>query len=194
MKKLLLSMLILASSLVYNQANAQVHSQGGVVIDVFYGFPNLYSAIVRTALKDPIYTNTKVTTVGPFGVTAEYLLSDKVGFGAEFTYTSTVAKYDYNGYSYKDEFNRIRILPRINIHFGDSDKADPYLTLGMGYGHTNFTETSNGGTSNLDVKSPINVSMRMAFGVRYFFTDHIGLMTEFGIGGPLMRGGVAFKF
>src|SRR6478609_9543923 len=199
MKKILLSLFILASTLVSNQANAQVYEKGNVVVDAFYGFPNLFGAIVRNAYDNSsYYSNVKVRSLGPLGICAEYLVGDKIGVGAEFTYATTVGKYDYSGsgttYSYEESFNRFRILPRLNFHFGSSSQLDPYLTFGMGYGNFKYKLTTNDPSQSggADVKDPINFSYRMGFGLRYFFNDHIGLMGEFGFGGPLARGGLTF--
>jgi opacity protein-like surface antigen len=139
--------------------------------------------------------------LGPLGITAEYLLSNKIGIGIEGTYASTSVTADYyesqdgKTYAYTGSINRIRILPRINIHFGDNDKVDPYLALGMGYADTKFSyETANPYQTPVTFKAIVPISYRVGFGVRYFFTDHVGAMLEFGFGGALMRGGLSVKF
>ncbi len=207
MKKSLFAVFIFALLFVSNTSNAQVYEKGNVVVDAFYGFPNLYTAIVRGVYTNNsnngtnTYTNLKIKSLGPLGITGEYLLSSKVGIGLEATYASTgvTANYyenqDGNTYAYSASINRLRILPRVNIHFGDNDKVDPYLALGMGYANTKFSyETANPHQTPVTFKSVVPISYRMGFGVRYFFTDHIGAMVEFGFGGALLRGGLSVKF
>jgi opacity protein-like surface antigen len=207
MKKSLFAVFIFALLFVSHTSNAQVYEKGNVVVDAFYGFPNLYTAYVRGVYNNNVangtntYTDVKIKSLGPLGITGEYLLSSKVGIGFEATYASTSVTANYyeyqdgNTYAYTASINRMRILPRVNIHFGDNDKVDPYLALGMGYANLKASyETANPYQSQVTYRSVIPVSYRMGFGVRYFFTDHVGAMVEFGFGGALLRGGLSVKF
>lgn len=176
------------------KSTAQVYEKGNFVIDAFYGFPNLFSGIVKSAA-DLSYSNSKVTSIGPLGLTAEYLVGEKFGIGLEATYSSTRVKASGGGYDYEFQYNRMRILPRVNFHFGSSDKFDPYLTVGAGY--ANFeakTKTTDPNVTDLNFSTPGGLATRVGFGLRYFISDNIGVMVEGGIGGALIRGGLAVKF
>ncbi|HEX8548540.1 MAG TPA: outer membrane beta-barrel protein [Cytophagaceae bacterium] len=176
------------------KSSAQVYEKGNFVIDGFYGFPNLLSAILKSAAKTA-FDVPKVTTVGPLGLTAEYLIGEKFGIGLEATYSTTRIKAEEAGYSYEYQFNRLRILPRVNFHFGSNDKLDPYLTVGAGYGSFKTEFKSNDASApDLSFTVPGSLATRVGFGLRYFFTDHIGFMAEGGIGGPLVRLGLSAKF
>lgn len=201
------SSLIILSVLLFtsNVSTAQVYEKGNFVVDAYYGFPNLLSSLVKTSAS--MYENSKVSTFGPVGIAAEFLLGQKVGLGIEATYMSINAKYsnvyyDNNNnatyYDYEDKYTRMRILPRVNFHFGNNDKFDPYLTVGVGYANFKETHTSSqpdyAGNGFLTFTAPGNLATRVGFGVRYFFTDHFGFMAEAGIGGPLVRVGLTAKF
>lgn len=213
MKKILSLIVLSALFASANFSNAQVYDKGNFAVDAFYGFPNLLSGLVRTAAST--YETSKVTTLGPLGVTAEYLLTEKFGIGLEATYMSINAKYSYtqssyyydnntNNYvttssnvDYEDKYTRLRVLPRVNFHFGNSDRFDPYLTAGIGYANFKSTHTSSDASysgTGLDFTTPGNLATRVGFGVRYFFTDNFGFMAEGGIGGPLVRVGLSAKF
>lgn len=47
MKKILSVLSVFTLLFLSNTSNAQVYSAGNVVVDAFYGFPNLYTAYVR---------------------------------------------------------------------------------------------------------------------------------------------------
>lgn len=186
-----------------NQLSAQVYEKGNFVVDAFYGGPNLFSSILRTAVTNGGYENGKVKSLGPLGITAEYLVAQKIGVGIEATYSSTEASYDYydsydeQRYHYEFSSTRLRILPRVNFHFSNSTKVDPYLTCGIGYANFKYKYTSNDpndGDNTLSFSNPGGVATRVGFGVRYFFTDHFGAMAEAGVGGPLVRFGLSAKF
>ena len=40
----------------------------------------------------------------------------------------------------------------------------------------------------------IPLSVRVGLGMNYFFTENIGMNLEFGLGGPLIQGGLALAF
>jgi hypothetical protein len=184
------------------------------VIDAYYGFPNLWTSILKTSVKNSNTTvseaDIKISSLGPLGGRVEYLLSEKIGFGLDFSYANTTAKYSdtystynystgtytTNTYDYEVSIPRWRLVPRINIHLGQSTKFDPYFAFGVGYANSKISATSNdpndpGVTLS---RSFIPVSVMAKFGMRYFITDNIGLGVETGIGGPLATAGVTFKF
>jgi hypothetical protein len=72
--------------------NAQVVEEGTAIFDVYYGFPNLYTTVLKAAYNDE--PNVSISGSGPIGVKGEYMLTDKIGFGLEMNYTNTIAKLD----------------------------------------------------------------------------------------------------
>lgn len=118
---------------------SQAVEQGNVLIDGYYGFPNLWTSVLKTAYaSSSTATGITIGTFGPVGGRFEYLLSDKVGLGLDVhTATSSVTWTD-GIYSYKVSANRLRFCPRINVHFGSSDNLDLYGAFGVGYKNTNL--------------------------------------------------------
>jgi hypothetical protein len=200
MKKIILTLITISTLLLGGTTSeAQVYSKGDIVVDAFYGGPNLYTTVLKAAYNSSNYINPSYTSIGPFGITGEYLLSSKIGIGLEATYALSTFQGSYdNGlgnYTDKVSVNRLRVLPRVNFHFGSSKKFDPYLTCGIGYYSATAKYTSNDPYSTpASLSSPIPIAYRVGFGVRYFFTEHFGLMAEAGFGGALIRGGVTVKF
>ncbi len=202
MKKFYLIMVLAFLGSTFNfSAKAQVVEEGTVLIDGYYGFPNLWTAVLKAAYaENPGAYGVGIGTFGPVGGRLEFMLSDKVGLGIDIhSATSSVSWSDSSSatnYTYKVSANRLRICPRINVHFGSSDKLDFYGAFGIGYKNTNlkFTTTDPNYVEDKASISLAPVTWRAAIGIRYFFTDNIGAGLEMGLGGVLATGGLAIKF
>ncbi|HIP35753.1 MAG TPA: hypothetical protein EYG85_02750 [Crocinitomix sp.] len=201
-KKITILMSALALSFGYN-ANAQAVSKGSILIDAYYGFPNFGSALLKQI--DGV-ENAKITGVGPMGGRFEYMVADKFGIGIDFIYNSvnisgTIDSTDNLGnvvetYDLKVFSQRYRPQIRMNYHFVSNEELDAYVGVGVGANIRRFgfkTDYPNY-DGNSAVGALIPVSMRLALGMRYFFTDNIGANLELGLGGPFVSGGLSFKF
>lgn len=204
----LLILMTLFFGLGTSSSYSQVYEPGNIVIDAYYGWPNLYTTVVRAAYESAQYSGIKIGSLGPLGGRVEYLLSENIGIGVHANYSTTsveglVTGYDPNtgvsrDYDYKAAVNRIRVMPMFNFHFGSSDKLDPYLAFGAGYSSFKIKVTTDDPSydeSTIDLKNPIPVAVRAEFGVRYFFSDNFGAHGFFGIsGGALIGAGLSAKF
>lgn len=162
-----------------------------IIIDAFYGWPYLNGTILQGIGSASNLTNIKNTN--HLGGKIEYMLSDKMGVGGEFTYADAGMNYvnGLNGQVYKAGISKIRILGRFNYHFGVTQKIDPYFTFGLGYKKTTFYDT---GSSNFNQSfNVLPVSFKTAIGMRIYFSDLIGFNGEVGIGGPLITAGITLK-
>ena len=124
----------------------------------------------------------------------------KIGLGIHANYALTAVEgQSVDGgttYTYEASYSRLRVMPTLNIHMGNSKRFDPYFSFGVGYASRKFKETTdNPNIPELSIKNASPVAFRAEFGMRYFFTDHIGLNVLVGVGGgPLVGGGLSFKF
>lgn len=193
-------------------AQAQCVEEGNVIIDPYYGAPNFGKAFVKGLVTTG--NNVTATGIGPLGIRAEYLLSDKFGIGVDFIYNTSGVEYtdsfwvdnNANGwpdagetdlYTYKWTMKRIRVQARFNYHFVATDNLDTYLGVGAGTNMRNWTYESDqpGYTeSETGAGTLLPFSMRICLGTRYYFTDNIGINAEIGIGGPLTSAGLSIKF
>ena len=202
MKKLILPLLALTMMLAPTKTNAQALEQGNVIIDAYYGFPNLYSTIFKALYESSNSTGLTLGSQGPLGIRAEYLITDKVGFGIDLGMNSSSISYseaDINTniiYDYKFSTRKIGAIFTFNYHFVENDKLDAYFVVGGGYGNRNFKYTST--DPNFIEKreeSPIPISYKIGVGMRYFFTENIGANLALGLGqGGLVNVGVSAKF
>lgn len=188
-----------------NSISAQVES-GSIIIDPYYGFPNFGKKLADSFVSDSINGDIQVTGIGPCGLRGEYLISDNFGIGFDFIYNSVGAKADYtqttsgnvvNSYTDKVNMQRFRVQLRMNYHFVQTDAVDAYVGFGAGTNIRRFSYTSdnpNYVTPDALTGALIPVSIRLALGMRYYFTQNIGLNAELGLGGPVISGGLSFKF
>ena len=190
-------------------ASAQVQ-KGTVLIDAYYGFPNLYSAVFRAAYDGSDYQDYKVRGSGPFGIRGEYLLADKFGIGLDIGYNATkitftdtyndtydpnTGQYTQTTYHYKYSTSKLGVMATFNFHFVETEHIDFYAVVGAGYGNRTFTFTSDDPTDNTSATSLIPVAFKTGVGLRYFFTENIGANVAVQVGqGGIINGGISFKF
>jgi opacity protein-like surface antigen len=184
-----------------SQEKAMVKGENS--INIYYGVSlskSLYTAVASSGAED-----LKVSGIGPVGIMYEHMLSDVVGLGAEFGYSSlkvgwTIEDYNFSTgktdlYTYEYKFSTIRAMVRANFHFLKVPNFDMYGLVSMGYRQTtfNFTTTDPYFTGS-SFKSPIPFGLKPGLGMRYFFTDNIGLNIEIAAGTPVMGGGLSLRF
>jgi outer membrane protein W len=203
MKKLILPLLALTMMLATTKTNAQALEQGNVIIDAYYGFPNLYSTVFEAAYESSNSTGLTLGSQGPLGIRAEYLITDKVGFGIDLGMNSSSISYseaDINNsniiYDYKFKTSKIGAIFTFNYHFVENDKLDAYFVVGGGYGNRTFKFTSTDPNYiEESVESLIPISYKIGVGMRYFFTENIGANLALGLGqGGLVNAGISAKF
>lgn len=208
-------MLAAGTMLVLSMGNSfgQGVSQGNVIIDAYYGFPNFGKSFLQ-AVEDANSgaTNFKAGGIGPAGLRVEYMIADRIGLGVDVIYNSNSSSFTsidstYNGNtdtwstesnSLEYKMQRVRAQLRFNYHFNITNpNVDSYIGIGAGTNNRFRTTLENGiditendGISNFTL---LPFSMRMAAGLRYYFSDNIGINAEIGIGGPVISGGLSVR-
>ena len=201
MKKLILPLLALTMMLAPKKSNAQAIEEGNIIIDAYYGFPNLYSTVFKTLYESSNSTGLTLGSQGPLGIRAEYLITDKVGFGIDLGMNSSSISYseadiNNNIYDYKFTTRKIGAIFTFNYHFVENDKLDAYFVVGGGYGNRTFKFTSTDPNYiEESVESVIPISYKIGVGMRFFFTENIGANLALGLGqGGLVNAGISAKF
>ena len=210
MKKTLLAIFVGVAALTSNNASAQAVEEGNIIIDAYYGWPDLYKSTFRTA-----YANSgseidlKMTGLGPLGGRFEYMMTDKVGLGLDVVYNSAGVQYkevsqEYNSttstyedvtYEYDFKTQKIGAIVTFNFHFVDNESLDVYGVAGAGYSNRTFSfESTDPNYTESSVTGVIPVGFKLGLGMRYFFTPNIGLNMGIGLGqGGLLNGGLSVK-
>jgi len=198
-----------------SSVQAQAIEKGKVLIDVYGGVGTIFNSLFRSAYQG-VDSDSKLSALDAIGGRVEYLVGDKFGVGLDATYsrikivdpyTSTINTYDQNGMftgttttSYEQTYSskKIGVMISMNYHFLDNDKIDAYTNLGVGYKNRSYGYESTDPTAtntNLRVGTLIPLAMRAGVGMRYFFTDNIGLNLNVGLGqGGWVNGGISAKF
>lgn len=195
---------IFAACVQPNTASAQAVEEGNILIDVYYGFPNLYGATFKRAYANSgTEENVKISSLGPIGLRGEYMVSDKIGLGLDIGFNNTKLTYtefdafDNKDYDYDFKTQKIGAMVTFNYHFLESnDNLDAYFMVGAGYGNRSFTfESTDPNYTDETIDGLIPVASRIGVGMRYFFTDNIGVNLAIGFGqGGLVNGGLSLKF
>lgn len=203
MKKIILTIAVLITSLTSFNSNAQAVKKGDVLVDTYYGVVNLFNLAFKGTLGS-VASNASSSSIDHLGVRGEYMLIDKFGIGLDIDFNkvgvsySTVTTENSNTvvYTYNIGSQNIRSSASFNFHFADSDKLDAYLGLGAGYNYRSYTASSTDAGYSYTASGAITpIAFKLALGMRYFFTDNLGANFAMGIGqGGLVNGGLSFKF
>ena len=220
MKKLLLVLTVIAGT--NFSASAQALSQGSIVADAYYGFPNLYKVTLEATAPDDS-ENSSIGGYGPVGIRGEYLVSEKLGIGVDFMINNTSLSYEYSGYSnngldangnidynyddngqlietmYEDKISTTKIgfMATLNYHIINNDRIDFCFTAGAGYKNRSWKyESTDLAYESESVSSTvIPVAARIALNTRIFFTENIGANIGVGFGqGGILTAGLSFAF
>lgn len=203
MKKIFIAFCFLMGAGTMSTATAQI-GEGTVMVEGYYGFPNLYSSVFRAAYANAGGTGLTIKGYGPLGLRAEYLLADKVGVGIDIGSNGTSITYqentiDANGnavtYDYRVSTMKVGVMATVNYHFVTNDNLDFYGMFGAGYGTRNFkSETNDPNFQEQSIKGGFPVASRLGIGVRYFFIPNLGANLNLGFGqGGIMNAGLTFK-
>lgn len=164
-----------------------------IIVDAYYGYPYILGNIYQQAIEDTIpgfMINPK--NINHIGGRVEYLIFDQIGVGIEYTYA--LFHFTHQGYNakyYTAGVKKQRILAKFNFHLATTPNIDPYLTAGIGY--TNSQLFSEDPTLESEDVNLVPVASRLGIGLRYFFTDMVGINFEAGLGGPLIQVGLSLK-
>lgn len=203
-----LSILLIAAGITLSatQASAQSFDEGKSVVTIGYGFPNIITSTFRAAYNTTSHTNYSFSAAGPIVLRYEYGLSEKIGFGIAVGYSMMSLSYNYQDYNTTGiltnytanvKWNSPSVGARMNIHFATKDKLDPYFGVSAGWSGNTLTYTDNNPNAS---KNNTSISFSpfyfgLGLGMRYYFTDNIGMYVEFGWDKwALMQAGLSFKF
>jgi hypothetical protein len=203
----LLTFFSISSVTCFSQVN-----QGSFVIDPYYGFPN-FGKNFASAFENSSTSSLEVKGIGPIGLRSEYVLSDKFGVGFDVIYNSYDIRYTnvdslYDGVTgtyttvssnNRNTMQRLRVQARFNYHFETSNpQLDTYFGLGAGTNNRFRKAYENGieidDETELSNFTLLPFSLRVCAGLRYYFTDNIGVNMELGLGGPFISGGISMRF
>ena len=184
---------------------SSLNQQGQIFFNPYYGFPNTLSAGIdlNNNLFLPSTSNEKIQSTGPLGLLISYMISEDIGVGLDFNYSSCKKSFDYvnsldiDSIIYNMDASRtiIRVMARVDYHLHINDKLEGYIGIGAGYRdpNNNYNSSDPNYTELINLEKN-NFAFRLSGGLNIFVTDKIGINSEFGIGGGgLLRAGLFYK-
>ena len=176
----------------------RAYTQGSSTVSVGYGFGNVWKSLFKLA---GAFSggNYKVSTKGPVALVYEYGAAENISVGVSFGYSQVKGDYKDTSYpedNYTETLTNISALARANYHFGQSDKFDPYLGIGLGYYNFKYKyKDAQGGTDNTTFAVPGAFGFSGQLGAKYYFSPAFGVYAEIGyVGGSIAQVGLTAKF
>jgi opacity protein-like surface antigen len=190
MKKLVLILFVISSSLTYSQ----VLESGSNHVSVGYGLGLGYGRLLSAYQS---YDGYKFSGFGPVQVAYEHGITDNIGVGASVGFSSYGGTWLQSTYDYKYSWKTLSIMVRGAYHLDVSNRnLDPYGGVGIGFLKYSYSWTSsdpNFNEANYNVSSASPLGYQIFVGARYHFTDNIGAYAELGYGLALFNAGLTFK-
>ena len=165
-----------------------------------YGFGTFAQALAATYDE---YYDYDFTVTGPLFARYEYAITDHMGVGINFAYAEWVYKYQYDSYNSsnsivigKDYYTTYSILGRFNLHFGNSEKFDPFWGVATGYRKGTLKKDNNNHYNNGsdDFVIPFPLGLETTIGARYYFSKNVGIYIETGLAKAIFQTGISIKF
>lgn len=191
--------------------------QGSFSVDPYIGVPNWAISLFYNQYDGNEQNIQDYTVVGgmlSYGSRFEYMVSDNIGVGADINYEMSGFAFKFEDQVYAPDgtpmgglttyqanysAKKIRAMFRLNYHFVQSEKVDMYTAFAGGYKHAKrILETNPRHPEYLDANSVgafVPVSLRIAIGAKFYFTQNFGAHVELGaFGGGLLQAGLSVKF
>jgi hypothetical protein len=182
-------------------------NKGDVLITGFASYPNWGRYLANVAINSSEVDNPSTGGFAPLGAQVEFMLSDIFGFTIDGIFNQWNANWDTDGFDVNGDpivynnsvtVNRTRIMVGLNYHLDDikNEQLNLYGGFALGFNdrRINLNVEDQNFSSFWGSAIDLPLAGRARLGMRYFLTESIGLNLELGVGGPILRGGLTFKF
>jgi opacity protein-like surface antigen len=187
--------------LFFNSLQAQIYPKGSVNFSAGYGVVT-YGNIALKLLSSEV-KNLKSTLTGPIYLKGEYAVADNFTIGLNINYSKTSGTFTLDSlnvigkYSGTLGLSSTSAILRANytIPFAE-DKAGFMIGVGMGYRGFRSSYSDNKPETPLDggISIPIPFTGELTLGLKYYFTENMGVYVETGITRSLFQGGITARF
>jgi len=181
-------MLIFFETVVNAQSSSKKLSKNHTqTISIGHGIGNVWKSFLEKGVNIDNYV---VKSSGPFNLEYEREVIKHFSVGAIISYSKIKGSYNYNGFSFSDQLTIFTALARVNYHFINHKKLDPYFGGGCGYIYSKYQNNLN--TSSTNVPGEFGYSAQA--GLNYFILNNIGLFGEVGyLGGSFVQLGIVLN-
>lgn len=199
--KLKSSLIALALCFTFATSKAQ-NQQGESVVTAGIGY-SLAIEFIKTSLN--AFEDVTSTSIPAIGITFDHGLTDNFSMGIATGFQTLSAEFND---SYLDENNntvtekvtstttRFNVAARPLFHYGGSDKLDLYSGLRIGITSLNTSYETTRDDFEVGDLGGTRLSVGLvAFGMRYYFSDNVGMNFDLQLGAPyIISAGVAARF
>jgi outer membrane protein W len=204
MRKLLVSLTIMLALSYSSFAQSTAYAEGQNTFSLGYGVGNLFKFVFDAA-------GESTSSTGPFALTYEHGFTDKISGGISIGYSELTGVINNStDPSFTDietdKLTSFDVALRGNYHFGESEKFDPYIGIGLVYYNfkasttdvqTDNTTTPPTVTTNSESATftvPGSIGFTGQLGAKYYFSPNIGAYAEVGyVAGSILQIGVTYK-
>ena len=193
MKKVILFFSFLS---ILQLSNAQTFPQGSKSISVGYGAGSLTNFILKSVADN---LNYKPSSFGPLFLKGEYAVADNftVGMNINFTRVNATFNVDSVQYTGSIKYRSTSVILRANYTIPiASDKGGVYFGAGIGYRgiHFGYNDDSPYTPVGGGLTIPIPFTVEGTVGIKYYFTENIGVYAETGITRSIIQAGITTRF
>jgi len=176
-------MLFFFGTVVNAQSSSKEIAKNHQTISIGHGIGNVWKSFLEKGVNIDNYV---VKSSGPFNLEYEREVIKNFSVGAIISYSKIKGSYNYNGFSFSDRLTIFTALARVNYHFINHKKLDPYVGGGCGYIYSKYQNNLN--TSSPNVPGEFGYSAQV--GLNYFILNNVGLFGEVGyLGGSFVQMG-----
>ena len=189
MKKFILSGLVILLFFI-NQILGQTFQKGDFVGNITIGFGS--SMYLGYGYGSPTYSIPAISLSGDYGLLDNLTKTGIFSIGAVAGYKSESWSY----YGYTAKASDILIGPRSTFHYQFIEKLDTYIGLELILDLRSWSNSSSISYYNYipsSLTSKTYVRIPGFIGARYYFTDKIGALAEFGWGIAYFNIGLSLK-
>lgn len=200
MKKSLFFALFLMFSYV---SQAQIYPKGSINVSAGYGAVTYGNLVLKLFEKELNLKNLNSSLTGPLYFKGEYAVADNFTMGLNLNYSKTSATFTIDSAGIAGKYTgtlglrSTSAILRANytIPFAE-DRAGFMIGGGLGYRGFRATYSDNKPETPVDggISLPVPVTFELTMGLRYYFTENIGLYVETGITRSLLQGGITARF
>ena len=212
MKKIVLIFLLTSvyTTSIFAQNTAKCFDENSSTVSIGYGFISPYKNNFKLPSIFSAFTDlkTKFSATGPIGLTYEWGVAKHISVGVQVNYSkvkNTITQKDgidvNKDLIVKQDLEQVFALLRANYHFATTDKLDPYVGFGVGYGSYKLENSSNDPEAKasdfdiLAVKKPNSLKIAGQLGVKYYINPKFGFFGEVGnLAASYVQVGITTKF
>jgi hypothetical protein len=202
MKKILLVVLLACFIMSIPSTVKAQHEEGKMHFDLYHGLPPHTGLLFRTLvqeIEDGVDAESKESsTIGNIGFRFQYYIIPTFAMGIDANYTKRDLVVSYldvgSNALYTDQIQQTvtRVMVRTSWEFLEKNGFQVNWANSIGYRSAIWSASSTDPayvTPSQTARGVIPLAFRTALGMRYMFTDNIGVNLEIGVGGGALANG-----